>query len=109
MARCAGVAGIEFGLPFVEQRQRGRGVAYFVAQIVGDAAIGVDVEEILAEVFGEEPSGDGKIFVVGAGEAAAVFLGLFERRGRVRDCVFGGQRAPAERRGGGWDAGISGG
>ena len=79
MARIALVAGVEFGLPFIEQGQGGRGVADFVAQIVGDAAVGVDVEEILAQVFGQKPGGDGKILVVGAGQVAAVFVGFFER------------------------------
>src|SRR5579863_10196371 len=45
MARNALIAGIEFGLPFVEQGEGCAGVSDFVAQIVGDAAIGVDVEE----------------------------------------------------------------
>jgi hypothetical protein len=47
MAREAVIAGIEFGLPFVKQLQRGCGIAYFVTQIVGDAAVGVDIEEVL--------------------------------------------------------------
>ena len=67
MARIALVAGIEFGLPFIEQGQSRGGVSYFVAQIVGDAAVGVDVQEILTEVLGKKPGGYRKIFVMGAG------------------------------------------
>jgi len=93
----------------VEQGEGCGGVADFVAEIVGDAAVGVDVEEILAEVFREEPGGYGEIFVVGACKVAAVGLGLFQRRCGLRDGVGGGEAGPAESGGRGWDAGISGG
>ena len=76
MLRDAFVAGVEFALPLVEQFERGGGVADFVAQIVGDAAVGVDVEEMLAQAAGKKPAGDGEVFVVGAGEAGAVFAGF---------------------------------
>ena len=95
MARIAVVAGLEFGLPLVEQGQGGRRITDFVAEIVGDAAIGVDVEEILTEMFGQKPGGDGEIFVVGAGEVAAVGAGFVQRRGVGGNGIGGGQAGPA--------------
>ncbi len=76
MARAAVVAGIEVGFPFVEEEKRGLGVAGFVSEVVGDAAVGVNVVKMLAQALGKEPSGDGEIFVMGAGEALAVFVGV---------------------------------
>ena len=75
MARDAVVASIELKLPLVEQRQGASGIADFVAKIVGDAAIGIDVQEILTKLLGEEPGGNGKVFVMRAGELGAVFVG----------------------------------
>ena len=99
MFRSAFVAGIEFVLPLIEEFERGRGVADFVAQIVGDAAVGVDVEEMLAQAAGKEPTGDGEIFVVGAGQAGAVFAGLGERGRGGRE--WRSWRAGGTSRGGG--------
>ncbi len=79
MPRSAVVTGVEFALPLVEQCERSGGVADFVAEIVGDAAVGVDVEEMLAQAARKKPAGDGEIFVVGAGEAGAVFASFGER------------------------------
>ena len=73
------VAGVKFTLPLVEEFEGGGGVADFVAEVVGDAAVGVDVEEMLAQAAGKKPAGDGEILVVGAGEAGAVFAGFSER------------------------------
>ena len=95
VAGIACVAGIELRLPFIEQGERCARVSNFVAEIVGDTAIGIHIQEILTQVFGEKPGGYGEIFVVGAGEAAAVFLRLFERGPNFRDRVFGGEAAPA--------------
>jgi hypothetical protein len=78
MARIAVVTGVKLELPLIEEGEGSGSVADFVAEIVGDAAIRVEVEEMLAEAAGEKPAGDGEIFVVGAGEASAVFLAFFE-------------------------------
>ena len=48
----ARVAGVELVLPLIEKREGSSRVADFVAEIVGDAAVGVDVEEMLAEALG---------------------------------------------------------
>jgi hypothetical protein len=72
MAWIAVVAGVEFGFPLIEQLQGGRRIPSFVAEIVGDPAVGVNVKKVLAEAFGQEPGGDGKVFVMGAGQAFAV-------------------------------------
>jgi len=49
MAGAAFVAGVELAAPEVEKREGDGGVTYFIAQIVGDAAIGVDGMEVRAE------------------------------------------------------------
>src|ERR1019366_9289394 len=96
MSWSAVVTGVEFALPLIQQFERGGGVADFVAQVVGDAAVGVEVEEMLAEAAGKKPAGDGKILVVGAGQAGAVFSGFGDCGRSGRDGVVGGQAAPAQ-------------
>ena len=78
VSRIALIAGVEFGQPLIKQCQGGSGVTDFVAQIVGDAAVSVNVQKILAQVFGQEPGGDRKVFVMRTGELAAELMGLFE-------------------------------
>jgi hypothetical protein len=65
-------------LPLIEEFERCGGVADFVAEIVRDAAVGVYVEEMLAQAAREKPGGDGEIFVVRAGEMSAVGAGFGE-------------------------------
>ncbi len=101
MFRRALVAGVELVLPLIEQFERGGGVADFVAQVVGDAAVGIDVKEMLAQAARQEPAGNGEIFVVRAGETGAVLAGFGERGGGGRDGVVSGQAGPAEGGGGG--------
>ena len=49
MTWLAGVTCREFFLPLIKQLQRRGGVADFIPQIVGNAAIGVNIEEVLAQ------------------------------------------------------------
>ena len=72
----AGVAGVEFALPLIKEFEGGGGVSDFVAEIVRDAAVGVDVEEMLAQAAGQEPASDGEILVMRAREAGTVFTRL---------------------------------
>ncbi len=55
MTRAAFVARIKFASPQIEQRQRLRGVADFVAKIVGDAAVGIDGMKMGAQGLGKKP------------------------------------------------------
>ena len=55
MTRAAFVAGIQFASPQIEQSQRLRRVAHFVAQIVGDAAVGVDRVKMRPQRLGQKP------------------------------------------------------
>ena len=64
MARLAGIALPQLGLPLVQQRQRLLLVADLVAQIVGDAAVGIDVVEVLVQMLGQKPRDDREIFVM---------------------------------------------
>lgn len=61
-------------------------VGDFIGEVVGNAAEGVDVAEILAEVLGEEEGDDGEVFVMGMREAA----GVRRRRPFVRGGREGG-------------------
>src|ERR1019366_4989711 len=100
MARVAVVAGIEFSLPLIEQGERCSRFSNFVAEVVGDAAIGVDVQEILTEFPGQKPGRHGKVFVMRAGELAAIFSRLLERWSGGRDSVCDGEAAPVRGRSG---------
>ncbi len=100
MFRDALIAGVEVGLPLVEQFQRDSRVAHFIAEVVGNAAVSVDVEEVLAQAAGKKPAGDGEIFVMSAGQAGAVGAGFVERGGSRGNGVGGGKAAPAECGGG---------
>ena len=50
-------------------------IADFVAEIVGDAAVCVNIEKMLPQAAGKEPTGDREIFVMRAGETCAVCRG----------------------------------
>src|SRR5579864_8877023 len=76
MSRVAVVTGVELTLPLIQQCERGGGITDFVAEVVGDAAVGVDVEEMLAQPARKKPAGDGEILVVRAGQPGAVFASL---------------------------------
>src|ERR1700747_1364983 len=94
MTRGSGVAGVQLCLPLVKQFQRRRRVADFVAQIVGNTAIGVDVEKMLAETTRQEPGCYGEVLVVGAGQATTICAGFYERRWGSGNCVGGGKPGP---------------
>src|ERR1700730_9772728 len=103
------IAGIQFGFPLVEQSQRGPSVSDFVTQIIGDAAVGVDIAEVLAQAARKKPGGDGKILVMAARQTAAVFAGLRGRWCASGDRVVGREATPAERGSGcgrDWGVGV---
>src|SRR5260370_9051396 len=101
------IADIQFGFPLVEQSQRVASVSDFVTQIIGDAAVGVDIAEVLAQAARKKPGGDGKILVMAARQTAAVFAGLRGRRCAGGGRVVGRGGAPARRgRGCGAELGV---
>src|SRR6185312_10346604 len=53
MARMARITSVKFDLPLVEQFERSGGIAHFVAKIVGNAAIGVNVEKCCRRCLGK--------------------------------------------------------
>ena len=83
MLRLAGIHPIQFVPPPFEQAQTFFRIADFVGQIVGPAAIGVDIVEILVQMFGQQETDDMEIFVVMGGEPAGVLFG-FGCRPRAR-------------------------
>jgi hypothetical protein len=58
MSRVPDVTGVELALPLIQQRERGGGITDFVAEVVGDAAVGINIEKVLAQAPGKEPGGD---------------------------------------------------
>ena len=95
MTRAAFVAGVELAAPEIEQRKGLLGVAHFVTQIVGDAAIGVDGMKMRAQIPGQKPRGDVEVFIVRLGQLLAPGLSLFKRGRDVRNAIIGGQSGPA--------------
>src|SRR5215469_15046038 len=53
MFRSSLVAGIELALPLIEQCERGSGVADLIAEIIGNSAISVDIEKVMAQAAGK--------------------------------------------------------
>ncbi len=88
MARRSGVALLQLGFPLVEQEQRLLLVADFIAKVIGDSAIGVDVVEVLVQMFGQKPGDDREVLVMRVREAGGVLLRLFERRSMRGDGVL---------------------
>jgi len=84
--RVSGEAGQELGAELLEELEGFGAVGDFVAEVIGDAAEGVDVAEILAEVLGEEDGDDAEVFIVGVGEGAGVGFG----GGEIGDGFEGG-------------------
>src|SRR5688500_15633802 len=84
MLGLAGIKGIQLGLPPVEQR--GGLVARYrlIREVIGPAAVGVNIAQVLMEAAREEPARDGEVFVVGRGQAAAVGarVGRADKTGR---------------------------
>jgi len=53
MRRVSVVARVQLSLPPVEELESAGAIRDFVAEIIGPAAVGVDVVEMLMEFFGE--------------------------------------------------------
>ncbi len=85
MARGAGVGGVELVLPIVEPREAfGGSGRVFVGEVIGDAGVSVNRVHVRAHRARHQPRGDGKVFVMGAGEPSAPGVGLDEIRGQWR-------------------------
>ena len=95
MTGLAAIAGVELFTPEVEQGEGLFGIADLVAEVIGNAAVGVDGVEVGAEAAGEEPGGDVEILVMGIGETAAPGAGLVEGRRMVGDAVVRGEGGPS--------------
>src|ERR1700757_4935169 len=98
MPRSPAVAGNQFRLPLIEQTQREPRIPNFIAQIVGNPAVRVDVVEVLTQTFWQEPRGDREILVMRGGETLAIGAGIFERRRDPGDRVFLREMVPARQR-----------
>ncbi len=95
MARLTAVTGIELAAPQIEQRQRLLSIPYLIAQVIRDAAVGIDAVEVRAQPGGQKPRGHMKVLVVGGGQPLAVGARLFQSWALLGDAVFRRQRGPA--------------
>ncbi len=86
MGRLALVALVQQILPPIEQGEAAAGIAGFVGQIVGPAAVGVDVADMLPQPPRKEPAGDHEILVVPVGQPPAVSAD-FAQSQRLGGCV----------------------
>ena len=59
-----------------------------VAQVVGNPAIRINIEEMLLQSARKEPRCNGEVFVVAAGQALAISLSFLERWSYGRDRIF---------------------
>ena len=72
MACLTGVHGLHFGVTPVEQFQASGSIVYLIRQVIRPTAEGVDVVEILVEVFREQERDYVEIFVVVMGEPTGI-------------------------------------
>ena len=77
------IAVAELRFPPVQQGQAALGVADLVGQVVGPAAVGVDVADVLPQATRQEPAGDREVLVVPPGQPPAIAAAL-PQRGRLR-------------------------
>ncbi len=102
MARAAFVAGVQFPGPTDrEAPERGGRVADFVAQIVGDAAVGIDGMKVRPQRLGQKPRGDVEVFVVRLGQLPALGARFFERGRDVGNAIRRPAAQPSR-----WPAGL---
>jgi hypothetical protein len=66
------IAGVQFFAPLFEEGQRLFTVAYFVAKIVGDSAVGINGMKVRTKLLGKEPARDMKVLVMSAVELVIV-------------------------------------
>src|SRR5260370_23022419 len=94
MARTSHITGVEFRFPLVEQKERYLAIAGFITEVVGDAAIGIDIEEMLSQPLRQKPSCDRKIFIMRARQPLTVRLCVPHGRSQRGDRVFGSNAGP---------------
>ena len=51
-------------------------IADFIAQVIRNPAIGIDIEEILPQPLGKKPARNREILVMGAGQTTTILLRL---------------------------------
>ena len=84
MRRLAFITKIEFAFPPIEKFEGARGVRDFIAEVVGPAAVRINVVEMLVEFFRQEPGDDIEILVVVSGEPLCELLSPLRRTLRRR-------------------------
>src|SRR5215467_202075 len=93
------VACNQFPFPLIEQPQRERRISDFVTQVVRDAAVRVDVREMLTQALGQEPGDYREILIMSGGQPLAISARLCGRRRHLGNGVFLRKMIPARQRG----------
>jgi hypothetical protein len=94
MARLTAVTGVELAPPQIQQRQGLLAIPHLIAQVIRDAAVGIDAVEMRPQPDGQKPRGHMKVLVVRGGQPLAVGTRLFQGRTLLGDAVFRRQRGP---------------
>ena len=92
------IHGAQFFFPAVKQSQSYLCVADLIAEIVGDAAVGVNIEKMLMQSPGKEPARDRKILVVSPRQSRTVSARLGDVGSLRGDAIGCRQTRPALRK-----------
>ena len=96
MRRFAFVAEVEFTLPPIEKLKGAHRIGDLVAEVVGPAAVSVDIAKMLMQGLGKEPGDYVEVLVMMRGEPMRIFLSRFGRaaglRGVAGNVEFAGKK-----------------
>src|SRR5712664_870817 len=84
MRRPARVTAAQFLVPTVQQLERERGIGDFISEVVGPAAVCVQIVKMLMEALGKQPRGHIEILVMVRGEPTRVLFGVGNRTAKRR-------------------------
>src|SRR5262249_23510177 len=94
VSRLSLVTGVQLTFPLIEQVQRCFPISYFIAQIVGDATVGINIEEMLSQAHRQKPGRNRKVLIMCARQTPAVFLRFSFGGGPIGNCVLGRETTP---------------
>src|ERR1700733_8736037 len=104
MRRLARVAIAQFKVPLIQEGDGSFRIRNFVSQVIGPAAISIQVVKMLVQTARQQPGNDVEILVMMRGEPASVSLGLRNRASERREPssnfeFSGGLHDPGKERG----------
>src|SRR5271155_636041 len=95
MPRASAITGVQLGFPLIEQLQGSIAVTDFIAQVVGDPAIRINIKKILPQLLRKKPARNRKVFVVRAGQTTAVLLCLTQARSFLGNGILSRKTRPS--------------